>query len=108
MLARFASGTFAMAGYGVGPRQLQRLFATYIGLSPRETFGILRQSLIARTLRSDDQVPLAMLAADLGFVDQAHLTRAFSRFARIPPGAYRRESSDDAFIQDLMSGQPAP
>jgi len=42
----------------------------------------------SRMLSSDD--PLAAIALDSGFSDQAHLTRSFKQFVGITPGAWRR------------------
>src|SRR6185437_317983 len=103
-LSRQASGASTTATRRVGPRQMQRLFATYVGLSPQETFGVIRQSLVVRALRSGGGSALAVLAADHGYADQAHLTRAFTRLAGVPPGAYRREIADDVFVQDRPAG----
>jgi transcriptional regulator GlxA family with amidase domain len=33
----------------------------------------------------------ALVAAEAGFADQAHLTRHFKRVVGVPPGAYQRE-----------------
>ncbi len=100
VLSRLDEGISTTATRRVGPRQIQRLFATYVGLSPQETFGVLRQSLVARALRSGSKNGLAVLAAEHGYADQAHLTRSFSRLAGVAPGAYRREIADDVFVQD--------
>ncbi len=100
VLFRQARGASTTATRRVGPRQMQRLFATYVGLSPQETFGVLRQSLVARDLRTGDGTALAVLAAERGYADQAHLTRAFTRLTGVPPGAYRREIADDVFVQE--------
>ena len=37
--------------------------------------------------------PLAAVAADVGFVDQAHLTRRFRDFLGTTPAAFRRPST---------------
>ena len=110
-LARMVLGLPTTATRRVGPRQMQRLFATYVGLSPQETFGVVRQSLVARALRRGDGVALATLAAEHGYADQSHLTRAFRRLAGVPPGRYRREITDDVFVQDpgdaAQAGSPS-
>ena len=100
VLARQLWGAATTATRRIGPRQMQRLFATYVGLSPQETFGVVRQSLVARALQAGDGTALAVLAADYGYTDQAHLTRMFRRLAGIPPAAYRTEIADDVFVQD--------
>ena len=55
---------------GVGTRRLQRLFATYVGVSPK--------------------VDLGFLARELGYFDQAHFARDFRAAVGRPPAAYAR------------------
>ena len=38
---------------------------------------------------ADSDVTLAQLAAEAGFVDQSHFTRAFKRHTGLTPGRYR-------------------
>lgn len=106
VLAQIMRGERAPAARRVGPRQLQRLFATYVGLSPQETVGVVRQLQVVRALRSGDGGELATLAADHGYADQPHLTRTFTRLAGVPPGAYRREVADDVIVQDPAAEPP--
>jgi AraC family transcriptional regulator len=47
----------------------------------------------ARMLLADDTMPLAELALECGFANQAHFTAAFSREVGISPGRYRRAVS---------------
>ena len=46
----------------------------------------------AKALLSQDQLPIAEIAAACGFADQSHLTRVFTSAIGIPPGAWRREN----------------
>ncbi len=46
----------------------------------------------AAAAHSGEPVDSARLAAELGFADQPHLTRAFTRVAGTPPATYRREA----------------
>lgn len=73
---------------GVSVRALQRLFAAYVGVSPK--WIILRYRIhealeLAGTQRDIDW---AALAADLGYADQAHLVRDFTATVGVPPAAY--------------------
>ena len=76
------------AAYGIGERRLQRLFADYVGVSPK--WVICRARLHEAALRADagDVVDWAVLAADLGYADQAHLTRDFTATLGVPPSRY--------------------
>lgn len=49
----------------------------------------LRLNEVARRLALG-RGPIAALAAELGFSDQSHCTRAFRAEFGIPPGRYRR------------------
>ncbi|TXS50731.1 AraC family transcriptional regulator [Streptomyces sp. uw30] len=73
---------------GLSVRALQRLFSTYVGVSPK--WCILRyrihEALELAGTRSD--VDWAALAADLGYADQAHLVRDFTTTVGVPPTTY--------------------
>lgn len=59
---------------GLGVRQLQRRFLDAVGITPKEYARIRRvRSTLAAVLRGERS--LAALAHDLGFADQAHMTR---------------------------------
>lgn len=73
---------------GMSVRSLQRLFAAYVGVSPK--WVILRyrihEALAHATTHTD--IDWATLAAELGYADQAHLIRDFTRTVGVPPAAY--------------------
>jgi len=68
---------------------LLRAFRAETGLPPHAYLNQLR----VRRARSllDDGVSAASVAAEVGFADQAHLTRHFKRVVGVPPAAYQRE-----------------
>lgn len=77
---------------GTNLRALQRLFTEYVGIGPKwviQRFRILEAAAVAI---GDEPVDWSALAQDLGFSDQAHLTRAFRQVLGSPPEAYRRDS----------------
>jgi AraC-like DNA-binding protein len=45
----------------------------------------------AERVRTDPEVDLSSLAADLGYADHAHLTNDFRTVLGFTPSAYRRE-----------------
>ncbi|MFH1805100.1 MAG: AraC family transcriptional regulator [Pseudomonadota bacterium] len=47
----------------------------------------------AKTMLRGHETPLAAIAAQIGFADQAHLTRVFRRITGTTPGAWRREQA---------------
>lgn len=79
---------------GVTPRTLQRLFAAYVGGSP--TWVIRRSRLLdaAELVRAGEAVDWAAVAVDLGYADQAHLTRDFTATIGTPPAAYAQAQRD--------------
>ena len=75
---------------GLHPGSLSRGFARVFGMSPAA------YRLVQRTRRAIDalvrcEVPLSRLAADCGFADQAHMTRAVTRVAGASPALLRRQ-----------------
>lgn len=81
------------AHVGWSPRRLERGFAAHLGLAPKVLLRIARvQRLIGRLTEPRAQPPLAALALDAGFADQAHMTREFTRLAGVSPARYRAEA----------------
>jgi AraC-like DNA-binding protein len=73
-------------------RSLQRLFTDYVGIGPKWVVSRFRILDAAAAAHSGEAVDWAALAADLGFADQAHLTRVFTSVVGTPPDTYRREA----------------
>jgi AraC-like DNA-binding protein len=75
---------------GVPERRLQRMFADYVGVSPK--WVMRRARLHEAALRAEAggaaAVNWAALAAELGYSDQAHLTRDFTATIGVPPTRY--------------------
>lgn len=71
-------------------RAMQRLFTEYVGVSPK--FCILRYRIHEALERAvtEAEVDWALLAADLGYSDQAHLVRDVTATVGVPPTAYIR------------------
>jgi AraC-like DNA-binding protein len=74
--------------FGVPERRLQRLFAEYVGVSPKWVLRRARLLEAARRADAGDVVDWAALALDLGYADQAHLTRDFTATLGMPPAKY--------------------
>lgn len=81
---------------GVSLRTLQRLFTEYIGIGPKWVIQRFRILDAAAAAQSDTQVDWADLAHELGFSDQAHLTRAFTQVVGTPPATYWRDARPSA------------
>jgi AraC-like DNA-binding protein len=72
---------------GLSERQLRRRFHDAVGYGPKTLDRILRFRRLVSQARavSDGKVDLARLAADLGYADQAHMTRDSVRLTGMPP-----------------------
>ena len=76
------------ASSGLTVRTLQRLFADYVGVSPKWVMRRARLHEAAERAGSGEPVDWAALASDLGYADQAHLTRDFTVTIGVPPARY--------------------
>lgn len=76
---------------GVSLRTLQRLFTEYVGLGPKWVIRRVRLLDAAAAVHDGSDVDWADLAFELGFSDQAHLTRMFTQVIGTPPAAYVRD-----------------
>jgi AraC-like DNA-binding protein len=74
---------------GMSPFTLLRAFRGETGLPPHAYLNQVRVRLARRLL--DGGMAPAEVAAEVGFADQAHLTRHFKRVMGVPPGSYQRE-----------------
>lgn len=80
---------------GVGPFALLRAFRDLYGMPPH---AWLTDARVRRALRLlDAGTTPADAAAAVGFTDQPHLNRHFTRIVGVPPGAYQRERKN---VQD--------
>ncbi|MBP0451266.1 AraC family transcriptional regulator [Kitasatospora sp. RG8] len=76
------------AEFGVTVRQVQRLFAEYVGAAPK---WVLRRARLHEAAQRADRgadVDWAALAAELGYADQAHFTRDFTAAVGLSPARY--------------------
>jgi AraC-like DNA-binding protein len=73
---------------GLSVRSLQRLFAGYVGVSPKAVLARYRLQDAAAAIDAGEVEDLAGLATSLGWFDQAHFSRDFRAVVGIPPSAY--------------------
>ncbi|WBU37415.1 helix-turn-helix transcriptional regulator [Homoserinibacter sp. YIM 151385] len=78
----------AAAELGTHPGALGRAFARAYGIPPHRYLTGRRVDAARRLLL--DGTPPALAAAELGFVDQAHLTRRFRQTLGVTPAAFAR------------------
>lgn len=74
---------------GLRPFAFTRLFTARYGMAPR---AYRRRARLHRAMNliAQDTASLAMIAAESGFSDQSHLTKAMNREIGLTPGAFRR------------------
>jgi AraC-like DNA-binding protein len=77
--------------FEIAPRTLQRLFAHYLGVSPKWVIRRYRLHEAAEQLArgAADQVSLAL---DLGYADQSHFVKDFKLTVGTSPAAYARRA----------------
>ena len=81
----------ALAGRtGLGVRTLQRLFADYVGVSPKWVIRRYRLHGVTERLAAGRAVDWGVLAAELGYADQAHLSRDFRAIFGESPTSFAR------------------
>ncbi|MFC7547348.1 DUF6597 domain-containing transcriptional factor [Plantactinospora sp. GCM10030261] len=76
--------------FDLSVRQLQRLFADYVGVGPKWVIRRHRLHEAAARAAAGCRLDLAALATELGYSDQSHLTRGFARVVGVPPARYVR------------------
>lgn len=81
------------ADAGLGIRSLQTRFLASVGLTPKEFANVARLQAMLRAL--DGDAPLADLASDSGFSDQAHATREIKRVTGFTLARLRDELQRD-------------
>ncbi len=83
------------AELGCSRRHLAARFGEELGLGPKAVGRLVRFERAVAGVRAGR--PLADVAADCRYADQAHLTREFATLAGMPPAAYRRQVTN---VQD--------
>jgi AraC-like DNA-binding protein len=74
----------------ISQRQLERLYRSQVGLSPKQYAQLLRVETARLALKHLRGQTLTWLANDLDFYDQAHFIREFKAVIGLTPSAYLR------------------
>ena len=78
---------------GLSASHFSRAFHRTIGSAPHHWL-LKRRVEVAKEKLRDRRLPLSEVALACGFSDQSHLTRVFTRFVGVSPGAWRRTLLD--------------
>ncbi|MDQ1128081.1 helix-turn-helix transcriptional regulator [Microbacterium sp. SORGH_AS_0888] len=84
----------AAARLAVSVRTLQRLTHRAVGLSPAAIIRRRRLQEAAQRVRTEPHIPLAEIAIDAGYADQAHLAADFRAVLGFTASAHRAASGD--------------
>lgn len=98
--------------FGINPRKMERDFMNEIGISAKLFSRIVRFSNARVLLARNPNSPLAMIAYEVGYADQAHFSKDFKEFFGITPANFRKQlisfikyrknnESDVVFLQDI-------
>ncbi|SDH11802.1 Helix-turn-helix domain-containing protein [Dyadobacter soli] len=71
-------------------RTLERKFKQSSGFTVKDVSGLIRFEQVRNKLWNDPDANLAGLAHELGYADQAHLTREFKKYSGTTPAAFAR------------------
>ena len=69
-------------------RQLRRVFADYVGLSPKQMLRIRRCFAASRMIQQMEEEEFTEVIHQLGFTDHSHLYKEFKLFASMSPTDY--------------------
>jgi AraC-like DNA-binding protein len=95
----------ALGGWSI--RSLQRLFAGYVGVSPKAVLARYRLQDAAATIDAGEVDDLAGLAASLGWFDQAHFSRDFRSVVGMTPSAYLARATAEVVPTGQTTGSAA-
>jgi AraC-like DNA-binding protein len=82
---------------GVSQRTLQRIFAQYVGVSPKWVIRRYRLLEAAHQLANTASIDLPDLAQELGYFDQAHFSNDFRATVGSTPAEYARNLERSKF-----------
>jgi AraC-like DNA-binding protein len=76
----------------ISRRQLERRFATTVGLSPKQLSKIIRLQHTLKNMEKNPSNNLASLAVENGYFDQAHFIKDFREFTGMTPKQFFADS----------------
>jgi AraC-like DNA-binding protein len=88
----------------VTERALQRVFASYVGITPKQALRVMRFRHTLNCLQREPRGSLSSIALSCGYADQAHFNREFRELAGLTPTEYLKEHTLVGFLQDVVPG----
>ena len=83
-------------------RHLTRVFREYTGITIKEFCRFVRFQCASRQLSRSSTIPIAQLALDCGYYDQAHFQKDFRDFTMSTPGACQHAFARQGFASRLI------
>lgn len=83
--------------FSISQRQLERLYQSQVGISPKEYSKLLRVETARLALKKWNEQTTTRLAMELGFYDQAHFIREFRAVIGITPYAYMKRERKSTY-----------
>jgi AraC-like DNA-binding protein len=80
---------------GIGQRQLERLYKSQVGMSPKQYLQLLRVDLARQVLRRGEENTTTAIGMNLGYYDQSHFIHEFQAVVGMTPYAYQRRKQED-------------
>ncbi|MET4061757.1 AraC-like DNA-binding protein [Arthrobacter sp. UYP6] len=93
---------------GVSVRTVQRLARRHVGLPPLAMIRRYRLQEAAERVRLNPETPIADIAAELGYADQAHLAAAFREVLGFTASSYRRSAGGVIILPSVPVLVPCP
>jgi AraC-like DNA-binding protein len=84
-------------------RTLERKFKQAAGYTVKDVSGLMRFEQVRNHLWQQPAANLAGLAHELGYTDQAHLSREFRRYSGTTPAAFARKARQRALSPDFVA-----
>jgi AraC-like DNA-binding protein len=78
--------------FAISQRQMERIYLTQVGMSPKQYAKLLRVDTTRFFLKQTNGKSVAEIAAELGYYDQSHLIREFISVIGISPHTYLKRT----------------
>ena len=84
-------------------RTLERKFKQSSGYTVKDVSGLIRFEQVRNQLWLDPDSSIIVLAHELGYTDQSHLSREFRRYSGTTPAAFARKAKRERQTDDFVA-----